>query len=173
MTRRDSAVLVPVYRDADGALRVVLVVRGPGGIHGGQLAFPGGLREPTDATARETALREAFEEIGLEASRVTVLAELPPMDTRTSNFRITPILARIERPAEWRVAPREVAEVIEPRLDDLARPDMRGESVERFPTWPAPRKIAFIRIGEHRLWGATYRILEPLLPRLVAGEWPI
>jgi len=171
--RRESAVLIPIYRDPEGALRVVLVRRAAGGIHGGQLAFPGGMREPHDATVRDTALREAHEEIGLDPAAVTVLAELAVVETRTSNYRIAPILARIERPHYWRPAFREVAEVLEPALTELVDPEARGEEVMHFETWPRPRPVPYIRIGEHRLWGATYLILEPLLPRLLAGEWPI
>ena len=171
--RRHSAVLVPLWRDDSGALRLVLLRRAAGGIHGGQLAFPGGRREPSDPSDQATALREAEEEIGLAPERVTVLAALDVLETLTSNFRIAPFLARIERPDTWRPAFREVAEVLEPAIADLADPAARGESVEHFRTWPAPQKIPFIRIGPHRLWGATYRIIVPLLPRLVAGEWEI
>jgi hypothetical protein len=103
--------------------------------------------------------------------RVEVLAELPVLETRTTNFRIAPFLARVTPPERWSPAPAEVAEVIEVKVADLVRPEAHGESVERFPTWPEPRTIGFYRVGPHRLWGATYRILQPLLPRLAAGEW--
>lgn len=169
--RRDAAVLVPIFRDAGGELRLVLVRRAAGGLHGGQLAFPGGKREPGDRTALDTALREAAEETGLDPRRVEVLAELPVLETRTTNFRIAPFLARVTPPERWSPAPAEVAEVIEVKVADLVRPEAHGESVERFPTWPEPRTIGFYRVGPHRLWGATYRILQPLLPRLAAGEW--
>lgn len=172
-TRRESAVLVPVYRDETRAIRLVLMRRALGGTHGGQLAFPGGMREETDASARDTALREAHEEIGLEPGRVTVIADLPVVETRTSNFRIAPFLARIERPAYWRPAFREVAEVLEPQIAALADPAARGHSAESFAIGPVPMLVPFIRIGDHRLWGATYRIVEPLLPRLLAGEWSV
>ena len=165
--------LVPIWRDEAGALRVVLVRRTAGGVHGGQLAFPGGRREPGDASDEATALREAEEEVGLERARVTVLAALPVLETRTSGFRIAPFLARIERPDYWRPSFREIAEVLEPTLQELADPDARGEMIEQFATWPAPMAIPYIRIGPHRLWGATWRILEPLLPRLLSGEWDI
>jgi len=166
-------VLVPLWRDAQGALRVVLVRRAEGGLHGGQLAFPGGRREPGDASDQATALREAEEEIGLEPARVTILAALPALETRTSRFRIAPFLASIERPDVWKPAFREIAEILEPTLDALTDPAARGETVEQFATWPAPQAVPYIRIGPHRLWGATWRILDPLLPRLAAGEWEI
>ena len=167
----DAAVLVPVYRDAAGELRVVLVRRTEGGPHGGQIAFPGGKLDATDGSLRDAALREASEEIGLPPESVTVLAELGALETRVSGFRIHPFLARVVRPAEWRVAEREVAEVLEPRIRDLADPRHQDAAMERFPLWPEPVRIEFIRIGTHRLWGATHRILKPLLPQLLDGAW--
>ena len=71
---RTAAVLVPTYRDAEGEMRVVLVVRADdGGLHGGQLGLPGGKPEPGDADLRATALREAQEEVGLDPSSVDVV----------------------------------------------------------------------------------------------------
>jgi 8-oxo-dGTP pyrophosphatase MutT (NUDIX family) len=87
---REAAVLVPVYRRQDGELVVVLVRRAQGGVHSGQLALPGGQRDPSDADLAATALREADEEIGLAADRVELLAALPVVETRTTGFRIAP-----------------------------------------------------------------------------------
>lgn len=171
--RRDASVLVPVFRDPAGDLRVVLMRRAEGGVHGGQLAFPGGRREPADADEYQTALRESEEEIGLPRASVTLLETLPVVETRTTGMRIAPFLGRIVPPAAWRPDPVEVAEVLVVALADLARPEARGSSVETFPSWPAPQRIHFIRVGDQRLWGASYRIFEPLLPRLVGNEWGI
>ena len=73
---RESAVLVPVYRDAAGDANLVLIHRTNYGVHGGQLAFPGGKREPADASLQATALRETEEEIGLPSTAIEVLAAL-------------------------------------------------------------------------------------------------
>src|SRR5688500_13126070 len=59
----EPAALIPVYRDRDGHVRLVLIRRGEGGVHGGHLAFPGGKRDPDDASMQDTAVREAEEEI--------------------------------------------------------------------------------------------------------------
>jgi 8-oxo-dGTP pyrophosphatase MutT (NUDIX family) len=169
----DAAVLVPVYRDAKGELRVVLVRRTEGGPHGGQIAFPGGKLDASDGSLRDAALREASEEIGLPPASVTVLAELGILETRATGFRIHPFLARVTRPAQWRIAVREVAQVLEPRIADLADPANQDAAMERFPQWPEAVRIEFTRIGPHRLWGATHRILKPLLPKLLKGAWEI
>jgi 8-oxo-dGTP pyrophosphatase MutT (NUDIX family) len=170
---RDAAVLVPVYRDAQGELRVVIVLRTERGIHGGQLAFPGGNREPDDATPLDTALREADEEIGLPRSSVTVLAALEVIETRTTGYRIAPYLGRIARPAKWRPDSSEVAEIFEVSVSQLLAPGTHAETDLILPGWSASRRIAFYHVGPHRLWGASYRVLNPLLPRLAAGEWTI
>jgi 8-oxo-dGTP pyrophosphatase MutT (NUDIX family) len=173
VTRRDAAVLIPVYRSADGHLHLVLVRRSDGGVHGGQLAFPGGKPDPADISMRETALREAHEEIGVSPELLDIIAELPAVETKTTGFRVVPFLARVIKPGQWRACEREVAEIVDVRLADLALPEAHGVTIEQFPTWPAPQEVPFYRIGAYRLWGFSYRVLHPLLPRLLANEWRI
>lgn len=170
-SNREAAVLVPVYRGADGELKIVLIRRCEGLVHGGQLAFPGGKREPSDRTPRETALRESHEEIGLAADAVRILQQLPVETTRTTGFSITPFLAQIRPPNDWHFDNQEVAEVLQAGLGNLLQADAHGEAIEYQPGCQAPRRIAFYRIGQQRLWGATYRILRPLVARLTVGEW--
>jgi len=170
---RHAAVLIPLFRDEEGDIRLVLVRRGPGGVHGGQLAFPGGNREPADVSMLETALREASEEIGLDRDQVTILEELPTFETRTTGYSISSFLARIVPTRPWRPLETEIAEVLEVRIADLLRPGAHDETIEEFPTWKEPQRIVFYRVGPYRLWGLTYRILHPLLPRLVAGAWSV
>ena len=69
----DAAVLVPVFRDLTGELHLVMIRRTAGGLHGGQLAFPGGRPESEDGSMLETAIRETQEEIGLGRDRIQIL----------------------------------------------------------------------------------------------------
>jgi 8-oxo-dGTP pyrophosphatase MutT (NUDIX family) len=170
---QEAAVLVPHYRGEDEEARLVLVRRTEWGIHGGQIAFPGGKHSPEDLSLADTALRETREEIGLGSERIEIIEELPIVETMTSGFRIYPFLARITRPDSWHPDGREIAEILEVRVGELARPEAHGEETWKLPRRRGPERIAFFRVGDYQLWGATYRILSPLLPRLMAGEWSI
>lgn len=170
---RRAAVLVPVSRDASGDVRVVLIHRAPGGLHGDQLAFPGGGFEPHDPSLFGTALRESQEEIGLDPATVELLEELPILTTRATGFSIAPFLGRIVRPEHWVPHLREIADVIEPSVDELADPAARDEMTLPYGPGGQPRQFPFIHVRGHRLWGASLRILEPVLPRLIAGEWQL
>jgi 8-oxo-dGTP pyrophosphatase MutT (NUDIX family) len=169
-----AAVLVPLFRDERDELRLVLVVRSPVGRHGGQIGLPGGKQEPKDTTPLETALRETEEEIGLERDAIDVLAALEPLDTRTTGFRVHPFLAGIRPPRQWKPASAEIAAVLTPTVQALADPRLRDETVLSFPSWPEPRQVDRVRLDdEHAIWGFTLRLLDAVLPRLLAEEWEI
>ena len=169
----DSAVLIPVYRSQMGELHIVMILRKPGGVHGGQIAFPGGKHDPEDDTMLDTALREAREELGLVVPREDILAELPMEQTRTTGYRVFPYVARITVPERWQIAEREIAEIVDVRLSDLVAHGAHDRMIDRFPTWQKAEQVSYYRIGEHRLWGLSYRILHPIIPRLVGGDWNV
>lgn len=160
LTLVESAVLAPIYRDPRGELRLVFIRRSPHGVHGGQIAFPGGRREPEDADLLATALREAKEEVGLNPSQVEILTSLPSIETMATGFRVAPFLGRLNgAPPTWRRQETEIEEILEVRLDDLTRPEAHAVEMWQLPGWPEPREIPFYWIGPYKLWGATYRIV--------------
>lgn len=173
-TSAQAAVLVPVYRDAEGSLRIVLIRRTEYGIHAGQIALPGGRTEPGDASLADTAVRETFEEIGVPPERIEILASLRRVRTRSSGFDIQPFLGRIRRPVAWRLQAKEVAAVLTPAIESFTHPQCLTSILVHPAAWPEPRRVPCLRLdGDTIVWGATYRILRPLLRPLAAGRWHV
>ncbi len=173
-TLRTAAVLVPVYRDGDGELRVVLVARADdGGLHGGQLGLPGGKPEPGDADLLATALREAEEEVGLRPASVEVVAELAPLDTQATGWRVYPFLGRIPADTSWRLQQDEIVGVLTPAARALADPAARAMLPFTSQRFPEPLLVDGIDVEGHVLWGMTLRLLDDVLPRLLTGEWEV
>ena len=169
-SERRAAVLAPVYRDAAGALRLVLILRTDRGHHGGQLAFPGG-RVDSGESLLAAALREAHEEIGLDPGSVRIVAELPPVRSGPTNLDVVPFLGRIPAGLDWRASPHEVVDVLEPAVAELWDPAIRRELLFTSARWPDGLVVDGIPVGDRVLWGMTLRILDDLVPRLLAGEW--
>jgi 8-oxo-dGTP pyrophosphatase MutT (NUDIX family) len=166
-----AAVLAPVYRDAAGALRIVLIVRTDRGHHGGQLAFPGGRVDEGDESLVATALREAEEEIGLDPSLVSIVAELAPVRSGPTNMDVFAFLGRIPDGLEWRPNSEEVVEVLTPTVAELWDPALRREHLFTNARWPEGLLVDGIPVGDRVLWGMTLRLLDDLVPRLLAGQW--
>ena len=129
--------------------------------HPGQVSFPGGGREPADADAVATALREAQEETGLDPDGVEVLAALPEIPLAVSNFLVTPVVGWWQKPS--RVAAVDHAETVEVfrvPVANLIDPANRCTSVLQRDgmTYRGP---AF-EVDGTVVWGFTAGILDAL-----------
>lgn len=153
-----AAVLVPLYEDSAGDVRVVLTKR-PDTMptHAGHIAFPGGRPDPGDSGPIDTALREAYEEVGIPPADVDVLGFLPAIHTVEFSLLVVPVVGRLPGIPKLVPSEREVAMVLEPRLADLAEPDGW-----RFELWQG-RQVWFYDLDGEILWGATARMMRQLL----------
>jgi len=153
-----AAVLVPIV--ASAAPTVLLTLRGRHlRAHAGQVAFPGGRVEATDASPVAAALREAEEEIGLAPASVRVLGCLADHVTGTG-FRVSPVVGLVDPPVALRPDPGEVDEVFELPLATLLSPGAvawREETV-----LGRRRRVLVVRHDRHLIWGATAAILAAL-----------
>jgi 8-oxo-dGTP pyrophosphatase MutT (NUDIX family) len=130
--------------------------------HKGQISFPGGQQEESDAETVETALRESYEEIGLEPSRVTVLGELDDVFTAVSSFVITPVVGLVEGGIDdLRLAPDEVKSVLMVPVNRLLDADVH--TTETRSVGEQQYRIHYYSIGEDVIWGATGRIVYQFL----------
>ncbi len=154
---RRAAVLVALTREADP--RVLLTVRASDlPTHQGQIAFPGGSLEPGEDVV-QAALREAWEEVGLEPDAVTVLGELNDVFTPVG-FHVTPVLARIEPGLSYQPS-AEVAAIIEPRLSELRA--LTPQHEERVAPDGARRTVYRYPWRGHDIWGMTAWVLRELI----------
>jgi len=159
----EAAVLAGLVPRSDGT-RVVLTRRNDSlRHHGGQVSFPGGRIEPSDADAAAAALRESCEEIALPAAQASVLGYLDPFLT-VSGFRVTPVVAVIDPAFVAVPQPDEVAEVFEVPLAFLMDPgNLRSIDIE---FRGRPRRVLEYAWPGQRIWGATAAILLNLRRRL-------
>jgi 8-oxo-dGTP pyrophosphatase MutT (NUDIX family) len=157
---KDAAVLVPLYRESLTA--VFTERRGDLSRHAGEISFPGGRQDHPEEDLRETALREAHEEIGLDPSGVELVGALPPVGTFVTGYRVFPFVGLIEPGQTWRPQATEVEQVLEFALADL----VRGHEMQRLIRKGVPIKTPTYTVDGSLVWGATARIVQSLLKAL-------
>ncbi len=175
---RPAAVLVPLFEE-QGEARVVLTVRSDRlSSHQGEVAFPGG-RLDRDEGVVEAALREAFEEVGLQPASVTVIGRLAPMPTISSTTVMTPVVGSLAARPSLTASPAEVERVFDVGLDELAADgtfheewwsEPRSAVVRGFPDGEFP--VWFFEVAGETVWGATARTLVELLCLVLGVDVP-
>ncbi len=160
---RPASVLVPLVERGCG-LNVILTRRAAHlRHHPGQIAFPGGRQDPTDATPLDAALREAREEIGLAREQVTVLGGFDTHETVT-RFSVTPFVGLVDADFTPVIDRAEVEEVFEAPLAFVLDPDNRQTHRRAWPGgWRCYQAIPY---GPYYIWGATARMLISLGDRM-------
>ncbi|WP_241488765.1 CoA pyrophosphatase [Shimia sp. SK013] len=160
---RPAGVLVPIEMRGD-VPHVILTKRASHlKHHPGQIAFPGGKQDESDADVIAAALREAHEEIGLPTGHVDVIGTLPTHETVTS-FTITPVLGLVRDAFDVKPEPGEVEEVFRVPLAHVTDPQRFSVQSRR---WQGHRRHYFtVPFGPYYIWGATARILRGLAERM-------
>ena len=154
-----AAVLLPLYYK-QGQYYVLFIKRTENvKAHRGEISFPGGTCEDRDTTLLDTALRECAEEIGLAADDIEILGELDDVASIKTNYVISPFVALIPWPYQFRVDGNEVGEIIEVPVSALlnngfSRPEItNGKTITKY-FYPYQGRV---------IWGATARIVSKFL----------
>ena len=165
---RWAAVVAPVL-SRDGEPYVLFTKRADHlGDHPGQMAFPGGGREPSDDSLEATAKREADEEIGLRPEEVDVVGRLDDITTVTG-YAVRPFVARVPD-REYEPDEHEVAEIVPLAVADLTDRANYESERRRHPEYGDVR-LHFFHVDGYTVWGATGRMLVQLLE--LTTDWRV
>jgi 8-oxo-dGTP pyrophosphatase MutT (NUDIX family) len=155
-----AAVLVPLFKKGQDC-HIVFTKRSDNvRYHKGEISFPGGVSDERDLELQRTALREAFEEIGLKESDVQIIGVLDDIITVTQ-FIVTPFVGFFPYPYPFELSPIEIAELIEVPLSVLLDEDCFSE--REIIRGTGKEVVYAYQYENHIIWGATARILKQFL----------
>jgi 8-oxo-dGTP pyrophosphatase MutT (NUDIX family) len=159
---REAAVLMPFFTFENEPCLLLTLRTQEVETHKGQISFPGGMREENEDLWR-TALRETYEEVGIEESRIKYLGRFHDYISITG-YRVTPFVGYIESPFKTVPQVREVAEILQVPIDTFMDPNrLRIEKTDRYP---GESHVYYYSFGTHQIWGLTARILKDFFDML-------
>jgi 8-oxo-dGTP pyrophosphatase MutT (NUDIX family) len=158
-----AAVLIPLIARPKGV--TVLLTERAADLphHAGQISFPGGQREGRDQTPSDTALREAYEEVGLHPAEVKVIGYMPDYVTGTG-FQITPVVGWVTQRLNLKLAQQEVSSVFEAPLTFFMESANRLNYLRTIAG--VQRRYFAYEYQSYRVWGATAGMLVNLCQKL-------
>ena len=164
----DAAVLIFLY-PVNGIVHTLFIQRQEyKGVHGGQISFPGGKKEPDDTDLLQTALREAAEETGINPKDLHILGTLTPLFIPVSNMVVTPFVGWSEKRPSFTPEKAEVVFLIEADI----RPFLDRSIIKTKPMAIRGRKIdiKYFDYEDNVIWGATAMIFNECLTLIKRGD---
>jgi 8-oxo-dGTP pyrophosphatase MutT (NUDIX family) len=158
----ESSVLLLLYPYQDELFTLVIHRAEYDGVHSGQISLPGGRKEDSDIHPEITALRETWEETGIDHQAVRILGRLSPFYIDRSNFLVYPFVGYTEERPDMKPDPTEVQDIIEFSINRLLDPDTK---IYRDLTFSNgfQLKVPGYQIENHFIWGATAMIFSEFL----------
>lgn len=157
---RKAAVLALL--NGNDKMCLTLIERTPdNSVHSGQISLPGGKVEIEDKNYLETAQRETYEEIGIEANQYEIIRPLTDIYIPPSNFYVQPYLAYTKEPLEFIRQKREVAKVIQFPIEQLLD-DRAVINKELMSAYKTKIEVPAFLYEHHMVWGATAMILSEI-----------
>ena len=164
---KEAAVLIGMV-ERGGEAHMILTKRTENLVnHSGQIAFPGGKIDATDKSPEDAALREAWEEIGLDTGEVDILGRLPDYHSG-SGYKISPVLGLVSEGADFEINSDEVEYMFEVPLGFLMDPQNHLTSSKFFKG--AQRHYYEMPYQDHYIWGVTAGMIRVLYDRIFSDE---
>jgi 8-oxo-dGTP pyrophosphatase MutT (NUDIX family) len=167
MDSREAAVLILLYPYNQSIYTILMQRPDYNGVHSGQISFPGGKKEPEDKDLIQTALREAYEETGLDPAKAEIIGRLTPLFIPVSNIIVNPVVGWTNEKPILNCKSEEVLFLIEadlkifldPSIGKTKQIEIRGEMLE----------VKYFDYRKNTIWGATAMILNELLAIIRRG----
>ncbi len=158
---RLSAVLILLFPEGD-SIHTLLIQRPEyDGVHSGQIAFPGGRFEENDIELKQTALREAFEEVGVHQEEINVIGNLSDIYIKASNFLVKPFIGVVGERPNFIIDVYEVQKIISVDLFSLNDKNKIGEKAIKHSDG-YKIKTPYYEVEGLTVWGATAMIISEL-----------
>jgi len=157
---REAAVLALFYPDRNNQTRLVLILRKTyKGVHSAQIGFPGGRVELTDKNLEETAIRETYEEVGVQPENINIQKKLTKIYIPPSNFWVHPFIGTANRTPNFVRQETEVEQIVEVKLEDfLNESSLIQETLST--SYAKNVDVPAFFLNGHVVWGATAMMLS-------------
>lgn len=157
---RQSAVMLIFYPEAKYPKLIFIKRKEDGKAHSGQIAFPGGKYEEADKNLKNTAIRETYEEIGVQVPEIQIIGKLTSLYIPVSNFDVYPFISYLNSKPDFIINNQEVERIIEIKIDELFHKTNIDKKI--FIRNKIEIEAPFFRANGDIIWGATAMILSEL-----------
>ncbi|RRQ47635.1 CoA pyrophosphatase [Maribacter algicola] len=159
---RKAAVMALFYPGNENRTQLLCILRKTyEGVHSNQVAFPGGKAEKEDGNLRITALRETYEEVGVNPKDVEIVRTISEVYIPPSNFEVQPFIGLYKKPKPFKIQESEVASLLEISLTDFLE-DINLTTKKMSTSYANEIEVPAFKLNDYIIWGATAMMLSEI-----------
>lgn len=159
---RKAAVMALFYPGSENTTHLLCILRKTyEGVHSNQVALPGGKTEKEDGNLKITALRETYEEVGVNPKDVEVVRTISEVYIPPSNFEVQPFIGLYKKPKPFKIQESEVASILEISLTDFLE-DLNLTTKKMNTSYAKDISVPAFKLNDYIIWGATAMMLSEI-----------